>query len=582
MRHFYQQILFSVFVLTALGLRGQFVATWDGDAGNGRWSTATNWVGNTLPQDFDDVFFQIVSPATAQTISLNGNRTVRSLNFDSTSDYLLQNNTFIFDTNRGGNLAINVSNVNGNADYTIDSIIEITDDLLITQGGTGNLTIEGNIDQSGNQINVSGAGNTLISGAVTNGGAFVKSGSGDLSLTNGNNAFSSLTLNAGSITVDVNGGINIGGNFNSSYLGKGPVTVNDGTLSVTSTNSSIRLRSSTFTQNSGTTIINAGDGGRDDFRVDAGASLDINGGTFSVVDADWIILNDNVSVNDGLLNLTARTSIFLNPDDALDLDNATVTMNAGSISNLRGNITMTDSVIDVQSGNVLLERRASVTGGEIKFADDLRIDSRATLSNLDLTSTAAGNNQISSGNGNQSFTGIDTLTINNATGVTTTINTNIVSITANQIDIVSGTLRWTDNNQIGDSTNVNLAGGTLDTNGFNDQLGALSLSADSILAVGGNSITFSSVGTWSGGTLSITGWDGNTDVFINGGITESQLSQIVFINPVGFAPGTYGANLIGNEIVPVPEVSQIIAGIGLLAAGAWVVFRRRKSRVADA
>jgi hypothetical protein len=90
----------------------------------------------------------------------------------------------------------------------------------------------------------------------------------------------------------------------------------------------------------------------------------------------------------------------------------------------------------------------------------------------------------------------------------------------------------------------------------------------------------SSGAAWTGGTaLTIEAWTGSpfgggTDQLYfgttSGGLTVGQVGQIQFLNPAGFAPGTYNAQILANgEVVPVPEPAT---GIGapapvVLAAG---------------
>jgi hypothetical protein len=53
------------------------VATWDGDAGDGLWSTAENWSDDVLPAETDDVV--IPDMPGVQTIVVNVNTTVQSV-----------------------------------------------------------------------------------------------------------------------------------------------------------------------------------------------------------------------------------------------------------------------------------------------------------------------------------------------------------------------------------------------------------------------------------------------------------------------------------------------------------------------
>jgi hypothetical protein len=57
-------------------------------------------------------------------------------------------------------------------------------------------------------------------------------------------------------------------------------------------------------------------------------------------------------------------------------------------------------------------------------------------------------------------------------------------------------------------------------------------------------------------------------------LTSSQLSQIIFVNPAGLAPGNYTAVILSDgEIVPVPEPGVIAAAALLLT---WLGWRERR------
>jgi hypothetical protein len=62
-----------------------------------------------------------------------------------------------------------------------------------------------------------------------------------------------------------------------------------------------------------------------------------------------------------------------------------------------------------------------------------------------------------------------------------------------------------------------------------------------------------------------------------GGLTASQLSRVHFLDPLGFAPGTYDAKLLATgELVVVPEPAG--ATLLLLGVGSLLVRRRRKEQ----
>ena len=95
----------------------------------------------------------------------------------------------------------------------------------------------------------------------------------------------------------------------------------------------------------------------------------------------------------------------------------------------------------------------------------------------------------------------------------------------------------------------------------------------------------SSAATWGSGlTLTVSNWSGSaTDQIFFGNSSSSlsptQLSEISFIDPAGFATGSYGALLLGSgELVPVPEPSCVAVAAGLLGIAGWR--ERRRAAVA--
>ncbi|HOX59446.1 MAG TPA: immunoglobulin domain-containing protein, partial [Candidatus Paceibacterota bacterium] len=120
-------------------------------------------------------------------------------------------------------------------------------------------------------------------------------------------------------------------------------------------------------------------------------------------------------------------------------------------------------------------------------------------------------------------------------------------------------------NQIGDALPMTLAGGVFQTAGFSEQLGALTLTANSVidLGAGASALAFaaSSGVAWNAGTtLTIANWNGSitgggTDRITFGsaasGLTSAQVGQIRFANPPGFPAGDYAAAMLGTgEVVP--------------------------------
>jgi hypothetical protein len=173
----------------------------------------------------------------------------------------------------------------------------------------------------------------------------------------------------------------------------------------------------------------------------------------------------------------------------------------------------------------------------------------------------------------------------------------------------SGTLLFSANNQLNQAVppEISLGSGSgtakIDAGGFsqggagpsgNAGLGALTLNSNGIIELTDTSVLHfadSTGETWSG-MLSILNWSGTpttgggSEQFLFGtggivpGVTPTQLSQIQFVDPVGFAAGTYSAIYAGtnlNEIVPgvpIPEPSTWISSALALAAIGFTQRRR--------
>jgi hypothetical protein len=96
----------------------------------------------------------------------------------------------------------------------------------------------------------------------------------------------------------------------------------------------------------------------------------------------------------------------------------------------------------------------------------------------------------------------------------------------------------------------------------------------------------SSAAAWSPGTLTIAGWTGamsgsGVDQLYFGnsaaGLTAAQLAQIHFLDPSGFAPGVYPAQILGTgELVAIPEPRTFV--LSLFAFSIALLGRLRRPR----
>lgn len=185
---------------------------------------------------------------------------------------------------------------------------------------------------------------------------------------------------------------------------------------------------------------------------------------------------------------------------------------------------------------------------------------------------------VLSGTASNTYTG--TTTVDGGT-VTLSKSTGARAITGSSVTINSGgTLLLGNSDQIGDTTNMTLAGGNFSTGtGFSETLGALTLTADSSITLGASihNLQFgaSNLVGWSpGATLTIYGWSASAGQILfgnsNASLTASQLAQISF-------DGYTGVQLLSNgELIPmaVPETRAILAAILLVGVVLW---RERKT-----
>ncbi len=185
----------------------------------------------------------------------------------------------------------------------------------------------------------------------------------------------------------------------------------------------------------------------------------------------------------------------------------------------------------------------------------------------------------------------------------------------NTINIEGGTLLLSATDEINNSGNILLNGGNIRvSNNFDhsETVGTLTLNENSTIDMGtrggtdksiinfadSSSIAWSagkqwSIVNWSGigslnGTIGVkdplaTGGGGSDRLIFGGdidGLTLTQLAQIKFINPDGYAPGVYDAIILSTgEIVPVvPEAETWVALMVLALLGGWKAWQRWHAR----
>ncbi len=344
----------------------------------------------------------------------------------------------------------------------------------------------------------------------------------------------------------------------------------------------------------------------------SGAANDINGTRLDVrqgvveLNRPGRVLNTtqspNVGTNSGsaaVLRLLAanqiRDDLFVNVNETgtFDLNGfndgiAGLRLSGGSVQTGSGQLSIVnaggDQIISLASAQT-----ATIAGNlRSDLAQGLVINTQDGAAATDLDISAAFSGGVATvtkrGAGLATYSGTQA---NTYTGQTIVEAGTLVLQKTAGVDAVAGaslrvdggaTVRLGAANQIRDTTNLILAGGTFRTGattGNSDTVGTLTLSSSSTISLGTgvHQLTFanSSAISW-GGTLIITNWTGAAGgsgtqgrIFFGvGGLTTTQLAQVQF---VGFGPGS--RLLASGELVPIPEPRAMAAMAALAGFLAW-------------
>jgi autotransporter-associated beta strand protein len=445
----------------------------------------------------------------------------------------------------------------GNGTLTLSGNNTYTGGTTVSAGvlrGTGNSTLGngGSITvNSGAALELLGTGTFArpisLSGTGLSGTGALRNISGNKTISGAITLVGDTTIHSVSDTLsfDVASGSAVTGTYNLTFGGDGNILFSDG----------IGTNSGSITKVGNGTLTFAG------ANTYTGATT-IQSGTIVIGRNGAISNQSDLSVSGGTLNLGAFTHGFFNKN---------VTLTSGSIIATTGNLsgTGTSSSYLLESGTVT----ASLQG------------------TAQLVKSTAGTVTLS---GNNSFTG--NTTINGGTLVAA--GQNALGSTPNIIVNHGGSLLVTADASLNASANMTLATGTsvaglVFSGNYNGYIGALTLSADSIIDLGtSNSVYFDIANlNLAGNSLRFYNWDGNSvwsgnpgagndRIYVRNGISNGDLSRISFYSGfgTGFLSTAYqiDGGLYANQIIAIPEVKTWFTAFLLLAGLSYTAFWRRR------
>jgi autotransporter-associated beta strand protein len=426
--------------------------------------------------------------------------------------------------------------------------------------GTGNLTFSGtgstSLTSSGAPARVFNVLNSTTSFAQSFTGASLvtKTGSGTLILAGNNTYTGATTINAGTLQIG-NGGttgalstssaITVNGTLAFNRLGDVVQGANFSTAAINGTGSIIQNGSGNLTLNAtnayaGGTTLNSGTLNINNASAIGSGALTLNGGTLNNTSGSDITLSTNNAQN-------WNSDFAFTGTNNLNLGNGAVTMNASR-------------TVTVNGGNLTV-------GGSISGSGfGLTKNGTGTLT-LSGANTYTGNTTINSG----TLTAAAAGAVGNST----------------QVIVNGGSFLVTADDAIGTNTGINLGTSSTTTPGlvfsgnYSGHVGALTLSADSIIDLGTSSVRliFASIAGLANYNLSIWNWSGNTQwsgspgggtdqlSFTDASGLSGNLSRISFYSDLGQSLISNNAFTVGSnptEIVAVPEPGLIITAAALL------------------
>jgi autotransporter-associated beta strand protein len=187
--------------------------TWNGSAGNGQWTTASNW--NIAPLNGADLVFagSGASPVPTNNSDLTS---IGSITFDNTAAAYTLNGS---GTGASVLLLFGITNNSANT-QTVNFNLTLNDAQQFN-AASAPLIVNGAIATAGKLLTVTGAQNVTLAGTVSGSGSLTKTGSGILTISGGNSYSGGTTVNAGRLVA-----------ASPTALGTGGLTINNSAKTV--------------------------------------------------------------------------------------------------------------------------------------------------------------------------------------------------------------------------------------------------------------------------------------------------------------------------------------------------------------
>jgi len=486
--------------------------------GGGNWFDSTNTLQNQTWADGNDALFG-AGLGTASTVLLSSPITANSLTFNPTGsgNYTITGNTLTITT---GNIAVNLAATAG-VSATINSIVAGSAGL--TQTGTGTLILGGS---SANTY----TGLTTVSG-------------GTLSL----NKTAGVTAVTGDILVNTGGTLTLGAD--NQLADTSTITVAGGAVTFAGHNETfqnLNVSAGTFiTGNTGTqtstvniigTMALSGSGA---LTVNSGVTLNASAITITGASPTILIggnLNTQLVVGSGGLTMSGETITFnTGPGNTQIVLNGDLT--ASGINKLVPNGAPGTGLNSLAIGTAT--RTLNITGG-------------TTFINVAIT--GSGGSLIKSGAGTLTFGGTSNNTVPNTYSGVVTVNAGTLTLSkaagvnaiAGDVVINGGTLLLAASNQIADTSNLTIAGGSYNGGGFSDSFASLLISG----------------GTYSGGTGTTT----IGSLQLSSGVFNSNAGVTTILGNTSITGGA-GGDFVVNSGGTVSSNGLTVTGGGILIGG---------------